>query len=152
MQGHTEGSPEVVYHDEPRHLVSACLPFQPPTVGTRASSAAPPGRTEVHPTTFFWVLFFFHLYPWCSCFKISLEQNVKGVVISFLFSSLPCKLPPVPHHTYAHTCKCAHTVVSGHPRMAARVEGLWPWSEVGQTELGRNGRQSGKAGLIGSGP
>lgn len=29
---------------------------------------------------------------------------------------------------------------------------LLGWSEVGQRELGRNGRQLGKAGLIGSGP
>ena len=72
----------------------------------------------------FGYFFFFHLYPWCSCFKISLEQNVKGVVISSLFFPLPCKLPPAPHHTYAHTCKCAHTVVFVHLRMAAQVEGL----------------------------
>lgn len=63
MQGRTEGSQEAVYHDEPRHLMSAYLPFQLPTVGTRALSAAPPGRTEVHLTTFFWVLFFFPSLP-----------------------------------------------------------------------------------------
>lgn len=123
MQGRTQGSQEAVYHDEPRHLVSACLPFQLPTVGTRALSAAPPGRTEVHLTTFFWVLSF-SISTLGARFKISLEQNVKGVVISFLFSPLPCKLPPAPHHTYAHTCKCAHTVVFVHLRMAAQVEGL----------------------------
>ena len=101
-------------------------PFSRPRLAP-APSAAPPGGTEVHPTTFFWVFLFFfffpHLYRWCSCFKISLEQNMKGVVIPIVSSSLPGKLLPHAQHTYAHTCRCTHMVVFGHLRMAVQVEG-----------------------------
>lgn len=126
----------------PRLAPGPC--HQPLLVGQRST-----------PLLSFGCFLFFHLYPWCSCFKISLEQNMKGVVISFLSPSLPCKLPPSPRptthmHTSANVCTHGHLRVPQDGSAGGRA--LLGWSEAGQPELGRNGRQLGKAGLIGSGP
>lgn len=128
-------------------------PFSRPRLAP-APSAAPPGGTEVHPTTFFWAFlffFFFHLYPWCSCFKISLEQNMKGVVIPIVSSSLPGKLPPCPAHIRTHLQMYTHGGLRAPQDGSAGGRALLGWSEAGQPELGRNGQQLGKAGLIGGG-
>ena len=108
-------------------------PFSRPRLAP-APSAAPPGGTEVHPTTFFWVFLFFfppHLYRWCSCFKISLEQNMKGVVIPIVSSSLSGKLlPPCPAHIRTHLQMYTHGGLRAPQDGSAGGRALLGWSEA----------------------
>lgn len=110
MQGHTEGSQEVCTTMSRSTWCWLVCPFSCPRLAPGPCQQLLLVGQRSTPLLSFGYFLFFHLYPWCSCFKISLEQNMKGVVISFLSSSLPYKLPhPAPHHAYAHSCKCVHT-------------------------------------------
>lgn len=121
-----------MYHDERRHLVLAYVPFQPPTVGTSALSS--PSWWNRGPPHYFLLgisFFFPHLYPWCSCFKISLEQNMKGVVILIVSSSLPGKLlPPCPAHIRTHLQMYTHGGLRAPQDGSAGGRALLGWSEA----------------------